>query len=149
MAFRIGADVIGDMRFKKKLKSLSTRAQSEMERALVKSTLDLHREAVLSIKKRSSGKQVIRYRPRRRVTVSRPGDAPNTDRGGLISSVAFNINKIALRSEVGSNLKYARWLEQGTKRMRARPWLGPAYKKHALRFKKAFRKAARNIGKSN
>jgi len=84
--------------------------------------------AVRSIASRSAGKTETRSRPRRKVVVSRPGDAPNTDRGRLISSVQFAFDKARMVGTVFSGLKYARWLEFGTRKMKARPWLRPAFK---------------------
>jgi phage gpG-like protein len=75
----------------------------------------------------SQGKTVIRYYPDgqrkpKKVTVSKEGDAPNTDTGRLIGSIAVEAlgNGEAI---VGSPLKYAKHLEF----VHNRPWLTLAY----------------------
>jgi len=52
---------------------------------------------------------------------SRPGDPPFKQTGHLRRSIAWEINGIVGR--VGTNLDYGRFLELGTRRMAARPWL--------------------------
>lgn len=57
---------------------------------------------------------------------SSPGDPPHKQRGRLLASVAWEI--VGLVARVGTNLDYGRWLELGTARMAARPWLRRALK---------------------
>lgn len=52
---------------------------------------------------------------------SKPGEPPHKQRGRLLGSVAFEVKGLIAR--VGTNVKYGRWLELGTKHMAARPWL--------------------------
>lgn len=72
-------------------------------------------------------RQVTRYGPKRVVTVSDPGQAPNNDTGNLVAHTgvaAIGRNKV----EVYSGAEYADHLELGTRKMSARPALGPAHK---------------------
>lgn len=62
---------------------------------------------------------------------SAPGQAPATDTGGLIKSISWRTFNRGLSAEVGSSIFYAPFLEEGTSRMDPRPWLQPAYEKHA------------------
>lgn len=55
--------------------------------------------------------------------VSQPGEPPRKQLGHLRRSVAFDVDESNLRGRVGTNLKYGRWLELGTSKMAARPWL--------------------------
>jgi phage gpG-like protein len=52
---------------------------------------------------------------------SSPGEPPHVQTDRLRGSVAWEILGIVAR--VGTNLKYGRWLELGTSKMAARPWL--------------------------
>jgi phage gpG-like protein len=52
---------------------------------------------------------------------SKPGDPPHKQRGRLLASVAWEVVDTVAR--VGTNLNYGRWLELGTTKMAARPWL--------------------------
>lgn len=52
---------------------------------------------------------------------SLPGEPPHKQTGRLLGSVAFEL--VGYVARVGTNLKYGRWLEMGTKKMQPRPWL--------------------------
>ena len=72
--------------------------------------------------------------PRRTHQASAPGEAPMTDEGRLASSIAVDVKSPAsvkrvrdAKAETGSNLEYADWLENGTSRMEARPFMFPAF----------------------
>lgn len=58
---------------------------------------------------------------------SKPGEPPHKDTGFLRSSVAWRteIGDDALRVVVGTSVNYGYWLEMGTTKMAARPWLRP------------------------
>lgn len=55
---------------------------------------------------------------------SSPGEPPHVQTGRLRGSVAWEV--VGLLGRVGTNVKYGRWLELGTKRLAARPWLRPS-----------------------
>lgn len=66
-------------------------------------------------------------RGRARNVSSAPGEAPAVQYGDLIRSIAWiRIEKLTRR--IGTNQKYGRYLEFGTKRMKPRPFLRPALK---------------------
>lgn len=52
---------------------------------------------------------------------SKPGDPPHKQRGHLLRSVAWEVSGLVAR--IGTNLDYGRFLELGTVKMAARPWL--------------------------
>lgn len=84
-------------------------------------------DAISSIQDVSSGETVTRYRSGGNGyehIAAKEGDAPNTDTGRLVQSVQVDIEPAAIY--VGSSLDYAGWLEDGTRKMSARPWLVPA-----------------------
>jgi phage gpG-like protein len=55
---------------------------------------------------------------------SKPGTPPHKQTGHLRRSVTYEVT--GLIGRVGTNLKYGRWLELGTRIVAARPWLRPA-----------------------
>ena len=62
---------------------------------------------------------------------SSSGNPPAIDSGDLLKSIIFDVRKMEV--EVGSIIDippYPRYLEEGTKKMDARPWLEPAVEKH-------------------
>jgi len=74
-----------------------------------------------------------RYKARRRrfYIPSAPGQAPHKDTGHLRMNVRKETNKASMttngpwtaEARVGTNVPYGKWLEFGTRKMRARPWL--------------------------
>lgn len=141
MTLQIKAKIIGTKALQKKFARMIPKTRSALEKQLAVSALAIHKEAVKGIKKVSGGKKQTRSNPTRTVTVSKPGDPPNTDRGGLIQSIQFEVDKSTLDASVGSNLKYAAWLEFGTKRMKKkRPWLAPAIRKTKNKIPKGFKR---------
>lgn len=52
---------------------------------------------------------------------SRPGEPPHKQTGRLLASIAWEV--AGLTGRVGTNVKYGRFLELGTRHMAARPWL--------------------------
>jgi len=65
---------------------------------------------------------------RRGVThqASARGEAPASDTGRLVNSITIRFNRAELVSVVTANTKYASYLEWGTRRMKARPFMRPA-----------------------
>lgn len=61
---------------------------------------------------------------------SAPGHPPASDTGTLLGSVEAVPFDGGLAYEIGSRLAYGQFLEFGTSKMAARPWLTPAWDKH-------------------
>ena len=85
--------------------------------------------AIKSIQEQSPGKSVKRSRQGGGTyphVAASPGQAPNTDTGKLVASIAVE-KKAESTYFVGSGLSYAKYLEFGTSRMpKPRPWLQTA-----------------------
>lgn len=75
---------------------------------------------------------------------SSPGQFPNTDTGGLVKSIFSRAS--GLVGVFGSeNLNYAGFLEFGTSKMAARPWLRPTWNFHKDKINKRIRDAVKNV----
>lgn len=135
MAFSVGV-TINDKQLQRKFANLPKLSQDKLWDEIRKATIETHSNAVKAIQKVSVGERQTRYRPRRNVVVSRPGDAPNTDTGRLISSVAFDLSRARMIGRVGTNVKYGLFLELGTFDIKARPWLRPAFRKALAAYRK-------------
>lgn len=95
-----------------------------VDQAVRAGALAIQNEAIASINTQSRGEKVTRYGPKRQHTVSKPGDAPNTDTGRLIGSIEVAHDKGSKRATVFSDLDYALHLET----VHDRPFLEPAAK---------------------
>lgn len=58
---------------------------------------------------------------------SKPGKPPGVVTGILSASMTTNANRPALSAKVGTPWDYGRFLEYGTRRMAARPWVLRSY----------------------
>lgn len=100
--------------------------------------------AVKSIQQVSPGQVVTRTRQNGSGSyehvASQKGDAPNTDTGALVKSVAVEPGGDGV-AFVGSDLKYAAYLEFGTRQMDARPWLNPALQRNIVNLEANITKA--------
>ena len=103
-------------------------------------------DAIKSIQDQSGGEVVTRTRAgggEYEHTTSKEGDAPNTDTGRLVQSVQVDIKPIGIF--VGSSLNYAGWLEDGTRKMAARPWLIPAMERNMDAVRKLIGAQIKNV----
>lgn len=83
---------------------------------------------------------------------SAPGEAPATDTGSLVSSITHGqVDVTGFVYEVGTNSKYAKPLEFGTRKMASRPFLQPALEKNKkpglARIKRSIQKVAKNVSR--
>jgi len=65
------------------------------------------------------------------------------DTGNLMGSIGSDID--GLSAEVGPTAEYGGYVEYGTSKMDAQPYMGPAFEKHAPVFEKALGQVAGKI----
>ena len=126
--------VTGVNELKRKLKSLGLSMEDAVFGGVILTANDIRTDAVKSIQQQSQGNQVQRSRQGGGTythTAAAKGNAPNTDTGKLVTSIAVEPNRGGVFALVGSNLDYAGFLEFGTSKMDARPWLEPALRNNA------------------
>jgi len=134
----IGGGVKGLEKTLKAFQKLDKSFEKNRNMAVKEATLALHGEAIKIVSANEGGKIGVRYNPKRVVTVSKPNTPPHTDTGQLRKSIKFNYKDGV--GEVGSNLKYAAWLEFGTVDMAPRPWLSTAVERVAKTVDNIFEK---------
>lgn len=139
--FSISGTIKGVQNISSKFKKFEAEVLAYQVLAMQKATMRVHETAVKSIQDNSDGTPQFRYNPKRVVNVSAPGDPPNTDTGRLVQSIQMNFLDGGMTGQVGTNLKYGAYLEFGTTKMRARPWLAPALMETADEMKDIFRDA--------
>lgn len=71
---------------------------------------------------------------------SAPGEPPAVLTGRLRSSIASDLKKNSVK--IGTNVEYAKWLEFGTSRMEARPFLRPALERNRREIPRIFKEGA-------
>ncbi len=147
MSRGIFGKITGIKKLNKKLDLFKKEVLANQIRAVQDSTFLVHETAIKLIQDNSRGKPQQRYNPKRVVKASKPGDAPNTDKGRLVQSIKFDFQDNGLKGRIGTNLKYGRMLEFGTSKMEARPWLSTAVflvsKEVGKIFKDAFKKSVK------
>jgi hypothetical protein len=108
-------------------------AENAIERAVSRATIKLQGNVTEDINRESSP------------PASAPGEPPHVDTGTLGASIDHETyrTKADFIGRVGTNVKYGRWLEEGTTRMAPRPYLRPALD----RIRPAFEKDLKAAGK--
>jgi len=76
---------------------------------------------------------------------SAPGQAPATDTGFLQSNIVLNIEASGLVANVESRAKYSKFLEFGTVKMKARPFMFPALEENKPKIRRLFAKVKGKI----
>ena len=117
----------------KKVLSQLDKLQNDMEipfQEIVKGGGQLIRaEAIRSIQTGAkSGVMYQMYNPRREHRASAPGQAPASDTGNLVSKITVKQKSLNV-VHVESNADYSAFLEYGTSKMEARPFMFPAFEK--------------------
>ena len=136
--------VSGDKDLNRKLNKLGLRMGKAIDAGVFITAQDVRTDAIKSIQSQSTGRPVQRSRQGGGTythTASNEGQAPNTDTGKLVASIAVEKETDA-NYLVGSNLDYAAFLEFGTSKTGARPWLEPAMRKNISELNKNISKAA-------
>jgi HK97 gp10 family phage protein len=113
------------------------KVQSNVAKAITKACLIVERDAKLSMTntiKLSPMFVALHGGKANGHLPSQPGSPPAVDTGRLRASITHRIEgggwEKTTRGYVGTNVIYGRYLEFGTSRMAARPWLIPALERH-------------------
>ena len=70
---------------------------------------------------------------------SAPGEPPGKDTGRLRASVSHEVDRGKMVARVGTNVVYGKFLELGTRKMAARPWLRKAFNENYAKLMKIIR----------
>ena len=112
----------------KALEKVKEDLENNMQEILLGGGQLIRGEAIRSIQSGAkSGKTYKRYNPTRTHKASAPGEAPASDTGFLVSNIRVKEEKDVV--QVRSEASYSKFLEYGTSKMLARPFLFPAFEK--------------------
>lgn len=117
-------------------KTISVDGLREASEALTSKLPEAFRQAVASSVR--EGSAIIHGEARRRV---------RKRSRALMRSIATNIREDGLQAAVGTPMPRGRWLELGTKKMTAKPWLYPAFRRGARHIRKEMRGWGTEAGK--
>jgi len=123
---RINIEMDGIAALSRQLAELAGDADAVMTEIVTNLAVDTQQEAVQGIQ-RGPATGAVRPDGSR---ASAPGEYPMSDTGRLANNVVANLPTSGnISAEVGTNIQYGRYLEFGTSRMAARPWLLPSFNK--------------------
>lgn len=115
---------------------IAERAPERLQATIEAFVLDAHSEAIdLMRSSRPSGRVYRRGKGGRTHRASAPGQPPAIDTGNLVGHVEFDVGPGF--GELGATVMTGLWMEQGTSRVRPRPWLLPAISKSEEKLKRA------------
>lgn len=117
-------------RLRRKLADLPAAARKEIVLALDESAASLQKEAKTGIETGKRSGRIYR-RAGESHQASAPGEFPKSWTGYLVQSIFKRVLSSSLEAQVGTYLDYGKFLEFGTSRMQARPWLRPSFLKVA------------------
>mgnify|MGYP001311453115 CR=1 FL=1 len=86
-----------------------------------------------------SGVLYEKYNPRRTHKASAAGEPPATDTGFLVSNIFVSVDADGLGASVESRADYSSFLEFGTSKMAARPFMQPALEENKPKIKRLAR----------
>ena len=123
---QISIQVKGFKKVMSSLKNLEQDLEKPFREVIVGGAQLIRGEAIKSIQSGpKSGRIYEKYNPRRTHKASAPGQAPASDTGNLIRNIVVKQENPDL-VKVESNAIYSSFLEFGTSKMLARPFLFPA-----------------------
>ena len=119
------AKITGMKELAKMLRDLKPALAPEVRKAITRGTLAVHAEAVKRVQRGpASGRVYVRRGIVHRA--SAPGQAPATDTGRLVASIVPVIDSDGFGGRVQARVLYAKFLEFGTQKMAARPFMVPS-----------------------
>ncbi|MFQ5954711.1 MAG: HK97-gp10 family putative phage morphogenesis protein [Kiloniellales bacterium] len=140
----VKVQIIGREELARRLEAIDRRSRPAVRQAIAASALEVEREAKRSILENPRrGRFYVRYNPTRTGRASAPGDPPANDLGHLVRNITHVIDADGLGASVESRAFYSHFLEYGTVKMAARPFMFRALEKHKARIAKRIAEAVR------
>ncbi|CAB4176540.1 phge_HK97_gp10, phage protein, HK97 gp10 family [uncultured Caudovirales phage] len=126
--------MIGKDALKKRLKTLGEQSLKEVRIALNSAALAVERTAKTSVQRGTKSGRIYK---RKGIVhrASAPGEPPASDTGYLAAHITTVLDLDGLGANVESQAEYSRYLEFGTAKMGARPFLFPAFEQNKDRIK--------------
>lgn len=131
----------------KNLESVPDAVRDEVWKAIVASGLAIRTDIINSMREDKGGRTYRVPGFKSTYQASAPGEAPAVATGRLLGDVQnIKMDEVSLSVTVGAHkgttATYGAYLEYGTKKMEARPWLRPAFKRNVRQAKRMIKDAA-------
>ncbi len=144
---------VDDSKVLRKLKKLSVEATLGVESAVANGASMVRNTMVDSITQEAKHGRVYSVPgTRTKYVASAPGEAPAVATGNLLSNIEVEFSERNLVAEIGvleyAKVDYAAYLEFGTSKMAARPFLGPALNKNQKEITKIIRQEVKRALKN-
>jgi len=151
---RVRFTITGQRQVNAALSRISRQVEQEVKNIVAESALDVQNMSKQAIADTKHGTLFERIRVGgqtiRNHRASAPGEAPANLTGRLQSSIRASFSQNGLSAEIGTNVKYGKFLEFGTSKMAARPFLLPAFvqvrRVFVERIREAIRRNSRRSG---
>lgn len=128
-------------REKKNLTGISADIRKKMQQVIAYGINATRNTAVDNILRGAkSGETYIKYNPRRTHQASASGQFPASDTGFLANNIITRIEGNGLEGEVISQAEYSQFLEYGTSKMGARPFMQPSLEQNRPKIRARLRK---------
>jgi len=115
----------------KELESAGKEFSNPVTRELVVGANEIRNTIILSMRNTpQTGRKYRRGKSGGIHIASSPGNPPAIDSGELLRSIVYDVRDMEVEIGNEAGAPYGRFLEEGTKKMEARPWLAPAVEKH-------------------
>jgi HK97 gp10 family phage protein len=136
-------------RFASSINDMSLSAKNEAKKAIAKVSYKIEGDCKENISSGSRGGKVYNRGKKRTHQSSAPGEYPKTDFGTLVANIKTVISFNGSEATVGSRMSapHGFWLEFGTPKMQARPWLSRTINENKDFIEKTFDRALSNIAK--
>jgi HK97 gp10 family phage protein len=123
---------------------LSAETERQAKQIIESTAIAIQADSVQAIEQgHKSGRVYLKTKAKIKHVSSAPGEAPATDTGTLVKSIRYK-NEPDGVAYVYTNLKYAPWLELGTRIMEPRPFLMPALEGNRKKFNDSFDALVKN-----
>ena len=131
--------------FLKNVEKYRKKQGRKLEEALHASALVVQNDARRSILKGPKTGRIYPRGKRSSHQASAPGEAPASDTGTLVRNILAEMDPRKLFVRIIAKTKYSLFLEEGTKKMKPRPFLRPALERNLRKITAIFQAKLREL----
>lgn len=132
--------------FKKTMQEKSKQVHTQLGKAVMKACNEVQTTAMVGMTNTRTDSAKAYKRGRKVHYASADGEYPAVDYGALRRSITHSVEytETGVQGKVGTMLPYGKYLEFGTSKMAARPWLMPSMDKNKEKIKEILSEAVKD-----